>query len=406
MAMEFVFSSSDYDGMTAELYNATVVFPFPIPVAFATVSNGRVSFAVSAFNDFALRVQDGTTFLRSGVQELSLGEVDSNGDFSITYLVMRLTDPADTVISTATLAGGISLPISQDGLTVSTMTLSTVGGNMRATGSASYSAGILGTIPVNYTYDFSLEPVTSALSSRLINVETVNTSVTGAVGGLLGWIVNIIVSIIALIFKGRIADSSEDEVQNQVDEAVENQFASSGAPDGTMATLRSVSVSGGNITIEPFVLVPLAALGCPFMISSGSIKVRDRRQLRKLRAMRDRALSRSPQGEAYIALLRQHAPELVRLLAANPRLLKQADALIRRGLEEFDEEAPEKGVLSKESATAAKELMKALASDKNASRDLRQTIERTLPDVDEFTGRPVREVLESSNEKLRKLTGK
>lgn len=401
MTMEFVLSSSDYDGMSAALYNAAT--PFGIPVAAGSINNQRVTFNVPAFNNFALRVADSNTVLRSGIQQLSIGSVDASGDFSVTYLVLRITDPADTVIPTGSLAASMSLPIVEGDLTITTMTLTTVGGNLRASGAATYRAGILGNIPVNYTYDFSLAPVTAPLSSRLLNVVTVSSTVTGAATGLFGWLVNAIVNLLTFIFQGTIADRIESTVQARVDAQIAAQMSTSGAPATAQATLRSVSMSGGNVTIEPFVMLPLSAIGCPAQLSSGSIALRDRGQVRKMHAMRERVLKGTPQGEAYIMLLRQHAPELVQLLAADAKLLRQVDALVKRGLEDFDESAPERGVLSKESARAAMELLRALAAQERCSPALRATVERTLPEIEQFVGRPVRTVLDENSAALRKL---
>jgi hypothetical protein len=398
MTMEFVLSNSDYNGMSAALYNAAN--PFGIPVAAGSINNQRVTFNVPAFNNFALRVADSNTVLRSGIQQLSIGSVDASGDFSVTYLVLRPTSP---VISAASLAASMALPIVQGDLTVSTMALATVGGNLRASGTATYRAGILGNIPFNYTYDFSLAPVTAVLSSRLLNVVTINVSVTGAAGGLFGWLVNAIVNWLTIMFQGIIADRIESTVQARVDAEIDNEMSASGVPATAQATLRSVTMSGGNVTVEPFVMLPLSAIGCPAQLSSGSIALRDRGQVRKMHAMRERALKGTPQGEAYILLLRQHAPELVQLLATDAKLLRQVDALIKRGLEDFDELAPEKGVLSKESARAATELLRALAVQKRCSPALRAVIERTLPEIEQFVGRPVRAVLDENSAALRKL---
>jgi hypothetical protein len=401
MTMEFILTSSAYDGMIVELHDA--LFPFPIPMGIGVISNGSITFNVNPFISFALRIQDGTTVLRSGVQPLTIGEVDASGDFSVTYLVMHITDPNDTVFSTGDLAAGMSLPIVESGLTVSTLNLATSGGNLVASGTGSYDAGILGNIPINYTYTFTMEPNITATSSRLLNVVTVSSSVTGAAGGLFGWLVNAIVGFLTIMFHGTIADRIESTVQAQVDDEIEAQMSASGAPSEAQATLQSVTISSGDVTVDPLVMIPLSAISCPFFLTSGSIRMRDRGQLRKLRAMRDNALKGMPQGDAYIAILQRHGPELVRLFSKNPELLKMADALIKRGLEDFQEDAPEKGVLSKESARAAQELFRTLAKQEGCSRELRATIERSLPEIEDFIDKPVSRVLKESSEGLRKL---
>jgi hypothetical protein len=345
-------------------------------------------------------VDGNRTFLRTGFQAHDIGEI-SGSDFSASILVMHITDANDTTIMIADLEDSIALPISEEELTVNTLNLSSAGGNLQANGSGTYDAGIAGNIAVNYTYDFSLDPVTSALSSRVVDVETVSTSVTGAQGGLLGWLINGIVNLITLLFKGTIAARIEDSVQAQVDAAVAAAFAAAGAPDEAMATVRSVTINTDSVVIDPWVSIPLAAIDCGALLSSGSIKIRDRKQLRKMRRMRDRVLRYTPQGHVYIKLLKRHSPELVRILARRPRLLKQVDRLVKQGLAEFSEERPEDGVLTAETAKMGKELMQQLA--KEASPNLRRTIEMTLPDVDQFVNTPVRKVLDRNTEALRKL---
>lgn len=405
MSTEIVFSTRDFDGLTAELYD-TSFSPFLFaPDATDTISNGRATFNISPPNPFAVRVANGGAFLRTGFLPLDVGEVDSNGDFSASFLVMRITDPADTTLTLATLGAGISLPISEGAMTVTSLALATAVTNgtrhLRATGAGTYAAGFLGNIPFTYTYDFSLSPVSNALSSRVIDVDTVATTVTGSSGGLLGWLVNAIVNLIGVLFNGKISDQIEESVQEQVNTAVDNAFASAGAPDEAFATVRSVTVNPANVVIDPWVSIPMSALDCASLISSGSVKVRDAAELRKLRLMRDKALRGTPQGEAYIALLQQHSAELLRLLAARPRLLKEVDALVKEGLADFDDEAPGKGRMSKGTAKRATAVLQVIAE--SGSPALRRTAELALQDMEQFVGRPVGEVLEENTAMARKL---
>lgn len=397
MAMEIRFLTTEFDGATAELHTPAIPWG---PVEVDVISGGVATFSTD-LNPFAVRINDGGDIvLRTGVQPHTIGDVEPNGDFSASFITMRITDPADTVIPLSTLEAEISVPIVEGAMTVSSLSLATVGGNVRATGSGTYSAGFLGNIPFSYTYDFDLDPVTGALSSGIVDVDTISTSIVGTAGGLLGWITNAIVGLITALFNGRISDQIEETVQDQVDAAVEQAFSDAGAPDGSMATLWSVSESGNDVTIDPMVCVPLSAIDCASLLTGGSVKVRSPKQLRKLRRMRDKVLRNQPQGEAYIALFQRHSPELVRLLARNPRLLKLADALVKRGLAEYDEEKPEAGVLSAETAQMAQRLMQRVARD--ASPQLRRSIERTLPEVKQFVGKPVSRVLDENAEEMRK----
>ena len=405
MSTNITFTTSDFDGLTAEMYDASFS-PFLMgPDATATISNGRASFNINPPNPFAVRVTDGRAFLRTGFLTQAVGEIDANGDFGASFLAMHLTDPADTTITLATLAAGISVPITEGALTVTSLALATAvrSGvrNLRATGAGTYAAGFLGNIPIAYTYDFKLSPIGSALSSRVIDVDTVSTTVTGTSGGLLGWIVNAVVSLIGILFNGTISDQIEASVQEQVNTAVDDSFASAGAPPEAFATVRSVTVNPANVVIDPWVSIPLSALDCASLISSGSVRVRDPQQLRKLRAMRDNALRGAPQGEVYIELLRQHSPELLRILAANPRLLKRVDELVKRGLSEYDESAPGKGQLSGETAKMGLALMGDVAE--LSSPELRRTLELAQEDVQQFVGRPVSAVLEENTAVAGKL---
>jgi hypothetical protein len=395
--MEIRFLSTEFDGAVAELYGLSLPWA---PMEVEIVSGGIATFSTDV-NPFAIRIRDGgDTLLRTGLQDYSIGTVEPNGDFSVHFITMRITDPADTVIPLSTLEAEISLPITDGGMTVSSLNLATVGGNVRATGSGSYSAGILGRIPFDYTYDFDLDPVTGALSNRIIDVDSISTSIVGTAGGLLGWITNAIIGLISALFNGRISDQIEETVQSQVDSAVEQAFFDAGAPDSSMATLLNVTESGNSVTIDPLVCVPLSAIDCASLLTGGSVKIRSPKQLRKLRLMRDKVLRNHPQGDAYIELFKRHSPELIRLLARNPRLLKIADELVKRGLNEFDEDNPGKGMLSAETAQLAERMMQRVARE--ASPQLRRSIERTLPEVKQFVGKPVSRVLDDNVAEMKK----
>lgn len=398
MSMEFNFLTSEFDGDTAELHSP--VLPFSL-VAVDTISGGIASFGAN-LPDFAVRiVSGGSTVLRTGVLDTSIGDVDTSGDFSASFLTMRLTDPDDTVLAVSDLEASITLPIIEGDMTITAMNLATVGGDIRATGSGSYAAGFLGDVPFDFTYDFDLDPVGSALSTRVIEVETMSTSVVGTAGGLLGWILNMLVGLIAFVFKGTIEDEIEDAVQERVDAAVDDAFTAAGAPAGAMATLLSVSESSGDVTIDPMVCIPLSQIDCASLISSGSVRVRSRAELRKLRLMRDRVLLDQPQGKAYVILLRRHSREIIRLLVDDPKLLRRVDELVARGLDEFDSKDPAAGVMSARTADAARSIMKRLAA--KGSRELRAVIEQTLPEVDGFVGRPVEDAFRQSGDLVRKI---
>jgi hypothetical protein len=400
-------NSNDYDGATAELYDASAppmpFLPVAIPIAAVKVANAQMTFPVAAPAAWAIRVRDGDTLLRSGVRGQSVGQLDGS-DFTANFLALRITDQDQTTLSFADLQDEIELPIVEDELTITSLSLSATGGHVRATGAGTYQAAIVGAVPIAYTYDFALNPVTAPLSTRLMDVTTEDVSVVGTAGGISGWMLNLVVGLVTFLFQGRIADELRSAVQARVDEAVGAQLSGSQVPAGTSAHLRTISVSSSGVKVDPHVLVPMSTFTCPIAFVAGPTAVGATGQLPALRAMRDQVLARHVRGQAYVALLERHGPELVRLLADDAELRRAADQVIAAGLRDFDPRAPARGTLRPETADAATRLMEAAA--RRASPTLRTVLRSTIGEVREFVGRPVESVLADSTRQLERQRGR
>lgn len=406
MTMTFHLLSTDFDGLTLELWHdppSVPNLPFGINVfqiGSAPIVSGDADVNVTPVNDFAVRVRDtnGTTLLRSGLRDLSVGTIDSNGDFSTIALPIATTQ----VLTPAEVAAiAPATPLTEDDLTVTAISLGIVGDLLRAAGSANYDTNsFLGSVPVTFTYDFRLRPFTSLTNTdRLLDVETVSTVVRGAQGGLFGWLVNIIVLVVQAIMKDTIVAQIESTVQQQLDDSIADQLASQGVTDDVTVTVRSVGINGTTgITIEAFALVMTNNL-CPGTISSGSVRRRSADQVRRMRLMRDRTLQKHVQGRAYVHAFETHQRELLQILLKHRDILRDVDALVARGMQEINGRTPGKSVLSAETAEQATALLQKVA--KVASPELRVVINGVLPDVKSFTGRSVDEVFADTDKRLR-----
>ncbi len=397
MSMHIDFLARSFDGATAELYSTAMPWA---PLQSVPIQDGVARFTSNA-PQFAVRIRNGGhTLLRTGLQNHLVGSSDSSGTFVARFVGYRPTSASDTTLALSTLTAGIQLPLVQNGLTVTALSLATVAGNIRATGSGHFVAGVLGTVPFDFTYTFDLVPDTGALSTRLVTVQTIDASIVGtSSGGLMAWIRNWIITYITIMFNSLVALMIEATVQAQVDAAVQQAFSEASAPAGSMATLQSISQTGGAVVIDPMISIPFVSIDCASMVTGGSVQLRSPRQIKKLRRMRDMVLRRFPQGEAYIELFKHHSPELLGLFARRPELLAGVDKVIERGLREFDEDTPEAGVLSDETAGLVERLFERLARE--ASPSLRRSIELATPDVRAFVGVPVKQTFERELERAR-----
>jgi hypothetical protein len=162
------------------------------------------------------------------------------------------------------------------------------------------------------------------------------------------------------------------------------------------------------VSITPTALSLVAFAGfalekaCASSPSGGSVNLRSRRQLIHLRTIRDRLLTRSPRGAAYIELFEQFNAELASILLRNDELLRVADEIVSRALREFPIEDPGAGRVSRELADAVTKAMSLMKEA--ASPELKLTLVALREEVDSFVGQRADEVLDSSFQLIERQT--
>lgn len=397
MKVRIIGDEDNFEGLTAQLFSISQTGPLPLTplVAAAIFEDGEVVFDVTPFDLFAVRIKDEKrTYMRSGVCTLEMGHVDEDGTFTIGFVVQRVEQ-----ISLGTNLNEFTpdVPFTQQDLTVTSVGLSIVGSQIHSTGTGRYDAGFYGIHDIVFDYDFELEPRQSPFDMSAVKVKTLNTAVTGANNGFFGWLANLVVMIVASFNNGEIGKQARRAIQNEIDAAVDNTFNEMGATEGATASVQRCRINPAGITIDAWGAIPATQISCPSFLTSGSVLVRPLKQLRKMRAMRDKALRGTQRGEAYIQTIKSMSPEMVRLLILSPSLLKQADKLIRSGLADFDEADPAKGVMSKETAKNAMKFLDQLG--RKASPVLRTIASNIQNDIDDFVGKPVGEVLQPQHRK-------
>lgn len=150
------------------------------------------------------------------------------------------------VISPTTITGFVPpLPITSGSLSVTSMTLAVGQGSITATGAGTVATGtFLGTVPIGYTYVFTLAPDTNLLSTgTVVDVSTISLNITAAVGGLLGFLLNLIIAPLAAILTSFVTPIITARLQAAVDAAVAGMIATSSAPPGTTVTAESVRIT-------------------------------------------------------------------------------------------------------------------------------------------------------------------
>lgn len=291
-------------------------------------------------------------------------------------------------------------PIVSGAATIDSITLSAGTESLSAAGTGRY-ATLFGSIPISYTYVFTLLPVTDPADMRfpggippVLSVRTVSVAVTAAAGGLLGFLINFLASVLFDLFQSSIRVSIERTVQASVDSTVAGALAAQSAPPGTIASVETVSIAPiGGISMRAFAGVAMEKL-CPATPSGGSVRIRSQQQLQHLRLIRDRLLTRSPQGLAYIELFEHFSEELTAILLTNDELLNLADAIAAGVLERFPKERPGAGVLTKH---LADQVLKAIQILEHAgSPELTLTIRGLRDEVRSFVDRPAEDVLAES----------
>lgn len=127
---------------------------------------------------------------------------------------------------------------------------------------------------------------------------------------------------------------------------------------------------------------------------SSEIRIRPVEQIRHLQRIRDRLLTTSPQGAAYIELFERHSNELTSLFVEHRDILELVDRIVPRVLAQFPAQNPGSGRLSQDVAEDVLSLMDKIS--KVASPGLALASTSLNDEVRAFVGRPAGEVLEES----------
>jgi hypothetical protein len=365
-----------------------------------TVAADHATFSsISAPGEFAFRLDSAAgARWRSGRQVLSASPTD-------TFMII----PAGTLAFTPADISAMlpAPPITSGAAAISTIALTLGTGSITAAGTGTY-ASPFGPIPVTFTYVFTLVPVTEPADMGVpgfvppsVDVSTISATVTAVAGGALGFLVNFFAGILLSLMSGTVRAALETAVQKAIDAAVANALASKGAPPDTIATVETVSITPTALSLVAFAGFALEK-ACASSSSGGSVNLRSRRQLIHLRTIRDRLLTRSPRGAAYIALFEQFNAELASILLRNDELLRVADEIVSRALREFPIEDPGAGRVSRELADAVTKAMSLMKEA--ASPELKLTLVALREEVDSFVGQRADEVLDSSFQLIERQT--
>jgi hypothetical protein len=363
-----------------------------------TVANDRATFnSITAPGEFAFTVESpaGTRF-RSGRQIVNTSPTDTFAIISVGALTF----------SPAQLSAMLpALPFTSGPATITTLTATPGTGSITAAGTGTIATAF-GPIPVSFSYVFTIFPETEPANMGLpgfiapsLKVATVSMTVTAMAGGPLGFLVNFFAGILIGIMSGSIRATLQGRVQAAVDTAVANALASASAPAGTIATVESVTIAPTGLSIVAFAGFSLEK-ACASTPSGGSIQLRSRTQLVHLRAIRDRLLTRSPRGAAYIETFEHFSEEVASMLTRDEELLKGADTVVALALRELPIDNPGKGRVSRRLASAVVKLMTMM--EEKASPELKLTLGALKGEVRDFVDRPAREVLDASFQLLEK----
>jgi hypothetical protein len=205
--------------------------------------------------------------------------------------------------------------------------------------------------------------------------------------------VNFFAGILLSLMSGTVRATLEAAVQKAIDGAVATALASKGAPPGTIATVETVTIAPKLLSLAAFAGFSLEK-ACASSPTGGSVNLRPRGQLIHLRAIRDRLLTRSPRGAAYIALFDQFNSELASILLRNDELLRVADDIVARALHDFPLEDPGSGRVSPMLADAVTKAMSLM--QEVASPELKLALTALREEVRDFVGQRAQDVLDDS----------
>lgn len=412
MTMMFNTLIDDFDGFLLELFQTNVGLN-PLPswdlVETQTLNNGAASFDrdIHTMETFAVRVLDKarSPYLRSGNRDQSSGIIDAeSGDFGALLSVHRgaliaiTPDEVKEMISRPPILvrnpsdGSLRMLITSLELAIKDDLLLLDG------------TGVVFELPIggaiHFVHEFRLKPETSPVNTdRILRTETVSTIVRSASGGILGFLTNFITQIIINNVLSDFVAAFERAIQTVMDVAASDQAAAQDIPQGMTISAHSITIAEGEgIRIWPLGLVMTGDI-CASSLTSGSVKSRPAQQVDQLRALRDKALRGTIQGEAYIEAFYANNPELVTILLKHPDILKQVDRVLSHWLKGFNSKAPGKMRMSPEVAKHWVTLLKMV--ENAASPKLATVVHNVIAEVETFIGRPISEVLAES-EKLRR----
>lgn len=415
MAMVFNALLNEFDGFALELFQTGIGLSTPTWNLLETqvFANRLVSFDrdIQMVETFAVRLQDnsGNLILRSGRRDQSSGLLDaSSNNFSVLLYVER----GDTITITPDQVKGmverppILVTEEDDEDDVAKMLITSLGLAIKGDHLILYGDGVVFELPVGgpirFEHEFYLKPETDPVDTdRILVAETISTIVRSSSGGILGFLTNLVNQVIINSVLDDFVAAFEKEIQNAMDSSLSDQTAAQNAPEGTIISIHSVTIDGGNgIIVRPFGLVMNDGGDiCASSLTAGSVRRRPARQVDQLRTVRDKALKDTLQGEAYIQAFYDNNPELVSILLTQPEILKQVDRVLNDWLGEIDSQAPGQSMMSPEVAKQWITLLEMV--EKTASPNLATIVNNVVPEVETFVGRPMSEVLAES-EKLRR----
>lgn len=397
MSLKIHFLPYPPPGSRVSLY---LPWPFRLRLGNVQVSSGAASFpsGVDYQRGLAFLLRDGRDIIgRSGLLGPEALVADETGEISLSYFLKEMDEP--TVISPERLEGlrpQLPMVLSDDGgediFRMDELDIEVVEDFISASGKGEYLKS--GASDLEFTYEFRLLPNWGLLTvDRILEVETVSSKVKSVRRGF-GRATNFIINLILWILRNRLSEHFREAVQEMIDEEVEEQLAREMADleEGVdlTVTVRHVTINEDQgIVVWPVGLVNLASI-CPSNLSFKA-KRRPSSQTRTLKAMRDRGLRGSPLGERYLGLFERHRVELTRLFMTSPELLEQFDSALERGLKDFSPKAPEKGVMSRETAREATRLLNMVSEA--GSSDLRAVARDLVKEVEGLVGVPIERAL-------------
>jgi len=288
------FNASQLAGETDPLMTDTVDSLYQ---ATFTDSTGQKNVAIVLKNG-------GKTYARSNSIDLSQFSQSGANQIYVTPVekVLTLTELQEFVPAT---------PFTQENLKVTSADLSLSGGNLKVSGKAESDGWWFFDFTLEFEYIFSLQPVKNPVwlldDVQLLLVKTEDFKLTGK---------GILQDVFLVFAKGTIRKKFEEQLQSELNAAVDEQL--SVLPDSS-ATISTVTVGSNSVTLKTY-LVGTQPL-CAFLTSppaSTGLKARTKAEVNKMHAIRDTVLKPTVKGQAYVAALDKHRLEISRLVSGSP----------------------------------------------------------------------------------------